>query len=412
MRLLLRHAKIINPATSLETTGDILIQGGIIQAMDSFLDIHDAEIMDCHGRALAPALIDLFALCPEPGDEHASMQDLSAQALRGGVGTVALSPEATPIRDLVAHIRYGHYRARESARCHLHFHGALTRGLEGRELADMGRLKEAGALTACNGLRSISSSRVMHRAMTHAQGLDVLVMHRPEDTELAEGGMAHRGAIATGLGLAGIPTEAETITLARDLQLQQATGAQYHALMLSTASAVQLLTTSNAHTPHVSASVALANLLLDDSLLEGFNTAAKTIPPLRGRDDAAALRHAIMEGTIRHICSGHHPFSPETKALPFAQASHGLHSLPYMLPVLVTLFHKQMGKSLSQALAPASLHNAELLGLPTGRMAVGAPADLVLFDPDAAAGDWMGHPLVGKVLCTFIGGKPAYHSPS
>lgn len=284
--LLFRHARLIQPVAltdmAEELIGDVLVADGVIQQIAPQINVEnhpDIHIIDCHGHALAPALIDGFALCPEPGEEYTSFQQLSEQAIAGGVGTVLVAPEASPMRDLVANLRFAYYRAQDTALCRLLFHGALTRGLAGQELADMGRLQQAGAMSACQGMQPVASTKVMHRAMTHAAGLDILITHRPEDAELAQAGMVHHGMMASRLGLPAIPAEAETIGLARDMQLQAATGARYHALMLSCAESVALLHSTMRLDMPISASVSIANLLFTDMWLEGFNTQAKTIPP-------------------------------------------------------------------------------------------------------------------------------------
>ncbi|HYD86184.1 MAG TPA: dihydroorotase [Vitreimonas sp.] len=419
---LIRNAKLIDPAKNKVEDGAILFDevirdiGNVASAPDG------AEIIDADGLHLAPGLIDMRVTIGEPGAEHKeTFKSAGRAAAAGGVTTMVMMPHTDPIIDdqsLVDYVlrrgpdRSGGVRVLPAA--------ALTKHLDGELMTEIGLMAEAGAVLFTNGDKPIASSRVLRRALSYATGFGALIAHRPEDPSLAEGGVMHEGELAARLGLPGIPAAAEAIMAERDLALAELTGGKLMLDMLSSAQTLPALKRAKERGVAAFASVNVHHLVLNEQDVDGYRTFAKLSPPLRGEDDRTALVHAVSDGLIDVIVSGHDPQQAEDKRLPFEEAAFGAVGLETLLAGALTLHHKG-DVALTTLIRAMTLKPAELLKLPTGRLAKGAPADVILIDlgapfkldSDKLKSKSNNSPfdkklLQGAVKRTFIAGKTVF----
>ncbi|MBY0565414.1 MAG: dihydroorotase [Hyphomonadaceae bacterium] len=419
---LIINAKLIDPAKGKVEDGAILFTETILDigAVKSAPD--GAEIIDADGAHVAPGLIDMRVVIGEPGAEHKeTFKSAGRAAAAGGVTTLVMMPNTAPVIDdqsLVdfvlrrAPVRAGGVRILPAA--------ALTKGLDGALMTEIGLLAEAGAVMFTNGDRPIADSRVLRRALSYATAFDALVAHRPEDPFLAEGGVMHEGELAARLGLPGIPAAAELIMAERDLTLAELTGGRLFMDMVSSAQTLPALQRAKARGVNAVASVNVHHLVLNENDVDGYRTFAKLSPPLRSEDDRVALADAVRTGLIDVIVSGHDPRPAEDKRLPFEEAAFGAVGLETLLPGALTLHHKgEIG--LNQLFRALTLRPAEILKVPQGRLIKGAPADLALIDigapfkldSDTLKSKSNNSPfdekvLQGAVKRTFVGGKQVY----
>ncbi|MFP4126974.1 MAG: dihydroorotase [Alphaproteobacteria bacterium] len=417
------NARLLDPASRRDETGGVLVVDGVIRELGPAVREapEGAAVVDADGACLAPGLVDLRVHFGEPGEEEKETFDSgSAAALAGGVTSLALLPDTNPPVDDPAMVEYVARRARRARGVKVHPMAALTRRLQGQQLAEIGLLKEAGAVAFTDGPRPIADSRVMRRALAYAGRFGVPVVQRPEDLSLAPEGVMNESALATRLGLAGIPNAAEAILLERDLRLVELTGARYHAAQLSTAEAVAAIRRAKAHGLPVSADVSPHHLMLNELEVEGYRTFAKLRPPLRSEADRRALVEGLADGTLDAIASDHRPQDQDEKRLPFADAEFGTIGVETMLPVALGLVHDGT-LHLLDLLDRLTRAPADLLGLDAGRLEVGRAADLVLFDPErpwrleladlhslAKNTPFENRLVQGKVLRTFVDGRTVY----
>jgi dihydroorotase len=380
------NARLVDPASGLETSGGVLIIGGFIAGLGGAVTRDsapaEARVVDCAGDVVAPGLIDMRAFIGEPGAEHReTIATASAAAAAGGVTTVLARPDTSPAVDEPAVVDFILRRARDTAKVRILPCAALTKGLEGREIAEIGLLAEAGAVAFSDGRRSIANAQVMRRALTYARDFGALVMHVCEDRDLVGEGVMAEGERASRLGLPGVPREAETIMLDRDLRLIGLTGARYHAMFASNSLSVAAMRRAKESGLAVTCGVSINHLTLNEIDVGDYRTFLKLSPPLRAEEERLALVEALAEGTIDVVVSDHDPQDVETKRLPFAEAEAGAIGLETMLSASLRLV--SAGQiSLARMLRAMSTRPAEILGLPGGRLALGAPADLIRFDPD------------------------------
>lgn len=377
------NARLVDPAKGRDEPGGVLVEDGIIRAVGAEVTVPEgAETVDCGGHILAPGLVDMCVTTGEPGHEHReTLASASAAAAAGGVTTMICLPNTTPVIDDVALVDYLGRRARDTAQVRVHTMAALTRGLAGEQMTEIGLLQEAGAVAFSDGPHSIASALVMSRIMRYAADFDALVAHHVEDAELAADGVMHEGEVSTRLGLAGIPAAAEVIMLERDLRLVELTGARYHAALVSSRESVEVVRRARDKGLPVTCGVSAAHLTLNEHDIGAYRTFFKLAPPLRGEDDRAALVQAVADGVIDVIVSAHDPQDPDTKRHPFAEAADGAIGLETLLPAGLSLVHEG-SLSLARLIEATSVVPARLLGLDGGRLEPGAPADLVLIDPD------------------------------
>jgi dihydroorotase len=384
--ILLANARIIDPSRDLDFPGDLLIADGVIRDAKRGIGAagvpEGAEIVDCHGKIVAPGLVDMRAFVGEPGAEHReTLSSASQAAAAGGVTTIISQPATTPAIDDPAVVDFIQRRARDTAIVHVHPMAALTKGLKGNEMSEIGLLKAAGAVAFTDGAMSVVNAQVMRRALTYARDFEALIVHHTEDPDLVGEGVMNEGEFATRLGLIGVPKAAETVMLERDLRLVALTEGRYHAASLTCRESLDVLRRAKNAGHAVTASASINHLTLNEIDVGHYRTFFKMTPPLRAEEDRKALVAALAEGLIDVVMSDHDPQDVEVKRLPFAEAAFGAIGIETMLTAGLRLVHNNEIK-LMTLLKAMSTKPAELLGLPGGTLRSGAPADVVVIDPD------------------------------
>ncbi|OCC01128.1 dihydroorotase [Labrys sp. WJW] len=423
--LLLANALLTDPAARTQQHGGLLIRDGAIADTGPHLTAgavgSDATVLDCEGQVVAPGLIDMRAVTGEPGAEHReTLATASQAAAAGGVTTIVCTPETHPPIDDPAVVDFVLRRARDTAIVHVHAMAALTKGLAGQEMTEIGLLGEAGALAFTDGARSVMNARVMRRTLTYARDFDALIIHHTQDKDLAGDGVMNEGEFANRLGLPGIPAEAEAMLLERDMRLVALTGGRYHAATVTCRASIEVLRRAKKDGLSVTASTSINHVTLNENDIDGFRTFCKVSPPLRHEDDRMALVQAIKDGLVDAIVSDHNPQDVETKRQPFAEAADGAIGLETMLSAGLRLVHDG-SLDLIGLLRALSTRPAEILRLPGGTLAKGASADVIVFDPDVpfvldAAklrsrcknSPFDGARLSGLVSRTFVAGKQVF----
>lgn len=379
-------ARLVDPATGRDGRGSVLIRDRAIADVvwgAAPTPGEGVRRIDGRGLVLAPGLVDLRAFLGEPGAEfRETLGTGSHAAAAGGVTTIVCRPDTDPPIDDPAIIDFIKRRARDKAIVNVLPCAALTKSVAGREITEFGLLLEAGAVAFSDGAKALRNPQVMRRALTYARDFDALIMNHVEDPDLAGGGVMNEGEFASRKGLPGIPLEAETVMLERDIRLALATGGRYHAAMISCAQSLELVRRARAAGARVTCGVSINNLTLNENDVGDYRTFCKVSPPLRHEDDRLAMVAGLAEGVIDVVVSDHDPQDVETKRQPFGEAANGALGIETMLAAALRLVHAgQIG--LPALLAALTARPAGLLGLPCGRLDRGAPADLVLFDPDA-----------------------------
>ncbi len=386
-RTLYHNARLLDPATGLDIKGALLTDGEVIADIGPRLCSNgvppDTDVVDCEGLCLSPGLIDMHVWVREPGAEHQeTMATAGRAAAAGGITTIIAMPNTDPVIDQVALVDFVLRCARETSSVRILPMAAATKGLRGAEMTEFGLLSEAGAVAFTDGDKAISNAQVMRRALSYATTFDALIVQCCEEPDLSRDGVMNEGEIALRLGLAGVSPMAETIMVERDLRLVELTGGRWHAAHLSTASALAALRDGKDRRLNVTGGVAPHSFALNETSIGEYRTFAKTRPVLRSETDRQSVVAAIADGTIDVISSAHCPQDPESKRLPFAQAAFGIIGLETLLPLALELVHNGQ-VPLLKLLATMTCNPAKLLRLDSGRLAKGAPADLIVFDPDA-----------------------------
>jgi dihydroorotase len=380
-----------------------------------------AAVVDCNGHILCPGLIDAQVYTGDPGQEHReTLKTASFAAAAGGVTTIACMPDTEPVIDQVALVDYVQRRARERAVVHVHIIAALTKGLKGQELAEIGLLQRAGAVAFSNGKSSVANTGVMRNALNYSKDFGALIMHPTEDPYLTEGGAMNSSEVSTRLGLKGVSKAAETIVLERDVRLVDITGGRYHASTISCAESLAVVRAAKARGLPVSCGVSINHLTLNENDIGSYRTFFKVRPPLRSEEDRVAMVRALAAGDIDVIVSSHDPQDADMKRRPFAEAADGAIGLETLLAAALRLHHAdEIG--LLPLLRAMTINPAKLLGLPGGRLEKGAPADLLLFDPGqpwvvdreqlrsrSKNSPFDEQKLQGRVLKTMVAGRMVY----
>ncbi|WP_340150200.1 dihydroorotase [uncultured Sneathiella sp.] len=419
------NARLLDPATGTDTLGGLLIKNGTILDWGSHITADalpgGASVEDCGGHCLAPGLVDAHAYLCEPGKEHReTMATAGLAAAAGGVTTINAFAATEPVIDDPAIVEMVMRRAKNTCAVNVCITGALTKGLQGEEMAEIGLLSEAGVVAVSDGQFAIESINLMRRALAYASMFDLPIIVHAEDPALAAGGVITGGRTATFMGLKSIPSCAEAILVERDIRLVKMTGARWHAAHLSTRDALDTIRRAKNDGLKVTAGTAPHYHALNDLELGEYRTFARVSPPLREEEERLAVIEAIKDGTIDVISSQHLPQSADSKRVPFAQAKPGVIGLETMLPVSLRLYHNG-DVDLLRLLHTMTVAPAELLGLEAGRLKKGADADIILFDterPWQVDGDLLkskskntafdGHLLQGRVLKTFVRGTPVF----
>ena len=423
--VLLANARIVDPARDLDAPGDVLISDGVVR--DARRGIGAAgvpegtDVINCAGKIVAPGLIDMRAFVGEPGAGHReTFASASRAAAAGGITTIVCQPDTSPVIDNSATVDFVLRRARDTAIVNIHPMAALTKGMAGKEMTEIGLLKAAGAVAFTDGSASVMNAQVMRRALAYARDFDALIVHYTEDPALVGEGVMNEGEFASRLGLIGVPTAAETVVLERDIRLVALTGGRYHAASVTCRDSLDILRRARDAGLAVTASASINHLTLNENDIGPYRTFLKTAPPLRTEDDRVALVAALASGLIDVAMSDHNPQDVETKRLPFAEAAVGAVGLETMLAAGLRLVHSGEldFKTLFRAM---STRPAELLGLPGGSLRPGAVADVIVVDPDMP---WLLDPadlksqckntpfdearFSGRVTRTIVGGRTVY----
>ncbi|MFO1188829.1 MAG: dihydroorotase [Alphaproteobacteria bacterium] len=414
------NARLLDPATGLDAPGALLIEDEAIadfgpslfsDGVPQGIDVHD-----CGGHCLGPGLVDMRVHLADFGKDHGD----AIAAVAGGITSLVCLPDLTPVIDSAAMVEFVARRARKAGLVKVFPYGAITKGLAGKELAELGLLASAGAVGFTDGANAVVNARIMRQALAYAKGFDRVIVQHPEEPELTAGGVMNEGEISTRLGLPGIPAAAEAVMIERDMRLVALTGARYHAAHVSTAAGADIIRRAKAQGLPVTADTAPPYFSLNETEVGDYRTFTKISPPLRSEDDRLAIIEALRDGTIDAIVSDHMPRHADTKRLPFDQASFGMVGLETLFPLALNLVHDH-GLSFHRVLAALTCVPANILGLDAGKMVRGAPADLIVFDPDQA---WVidtekflsraknspydGCPVRGRVLRTLVDGRVTY----
>jgi dihydroorotase len=423
--ILLANARVVDPSRDFDGPGDVLIADGVVRETRRGIGAagvpEGTDIINCNGKIVAPGLIDMRAFVGEPGFSHReTFASASQAAAMGGITTIICQPDTEPVIDNSATVDFVMRRARDTAIVNIQPMAALTKGLAGQEMAEIGLLKAAGAVAFSDGAKSVTNAQVMRRALTYARDFDALIVHHTEDPNLVGEGVMNEGEFAARLGLMGIPDAAEAVMLERDVRLVALTGGRYHAASVSCIASLEILKRARDAGLAVSASVSINHVTLNENDIGPYRTFLKLSPPLRTEADRKALVQAIASGLVDVIMSDHNPQDVEVKRLPFAEAAFGAVGLQTMLPAALRLIHNQDmdWKTLIRAM---STRPAELLGLPGGGLRAGAPADVIVIDPDTP---WVLDPsdlksqckntpfdearFSGRVVRTIVGGRTVY----
>ncbi|KQT44979.1 dihydroorotase [Devosia sp. Leaf420] len=422
--LLIENARVVDPASGTDQRGAVLIENGRISdlALGGPVGVPDgAEVVNANGLVLAPGLIDMRVFTGEPGWEYReTLASAGEAAAAGGVTSFVMMPDTMPAVDDGAVVDFLVRRAKATAKVNILPAAGITKGLAGADLTEFGLMREAGAVCLTDGRNSIQSTALLRTAMSYAANYDMTIVHHTVDMSLAGEGVMNDGLFATVLGLKGIPREAETIPLSRDLQLAALTGVRYHAAQISTETSVEIVIAAKKRNKRVTAGVSINNLCLNENDIGRYRTYFKLGTPLRSEDDRRAIIEGLRSGVIDTIHSDHDPQDSEVKRQPFAEASNGAIGLETLLASALRLVHSE-DLPLLTILKAMTSRPAEILGLESGRIAKSAPADLILVDLDypwqvsetdlrsrSRNTSFEGARLAGKVMRTIVGGETVF----
>lgn len=420
---LLQNAQLIDPEAGTIENGGLALKDGVISEVGQTISIEasDANVIDCGGKFLAPGLVDIGVKVCEPGERHKeSFKSASLAAAAGGVTTLVTRPDTAPAIDTPETLSFTRRRAQEDSIVKVEAMAALTKGREGREMTEIGFLKDAGAVAFTDCDRVVQNTKVLTRALTYARSLGALVVGHPQEPGLSAGAAASAGKFASLRGLPAVSPMAERMGVDRDIALLEMTGAAYHFDQITTARALPALERAKKNGLDVSAGTSIHHLCLNELDVANYRTFYKVKPPLRSEQDRLATVEAINTGLIDIISSMHTPQDEESKRLPFQEAASGAVGLETLLPAALRLYHERQ-VDLVTLVRAMSLNPAKRLGLNGGRLSVGAPADLMLFDADvpfvldrfSLYSKCKNTPfdearLQGRVLRTFVAGREVY----
>ena len=416
MKTLLTNAKVIDPLTETISDGEVMFEDGIIIPKETA-----DETIDCQGQYVSPGLIDLGVKVGEPGERHKeSYKSAGASAAAGGVTTIVTRPDTIPAIDTPEVLEFIRRRAQEVCPVNVFHMVALTKERAGREMTEIGFLKDAGAIAFTDFNNVVKNSKILSRALSYAKSLDALVIGHPQDPDLSEESSATSGKFASLRGLPSVTPLAERMALDRDMALVELTGVQYHFDQITTARSIPALERAKRNGHKVTAGTSIHHLTLNELDVADYRSFFKLNPPLRSENDRMAIIDAVNSGVIDIVSSFHTPQDEESKRLPFETAAAGAVGLETLLPASLRLFHSQ-SVSLGKLIRTMTLNPAILLNLPSGRITPGAPADLIIFDADtpfildretlkskSKNTPYDGQKLQGKVRRTIVSGKTIF----
>jgi len=428
MRILIKGGRVIDPGR-VNGPADVLIENGKIVAVGQKLDPPAGKadpsttIIDARGKLVLPGLVDLHVHLREPGFEYKdTIQTGTAAAVAGGFTSVCCMPNTSPVNDNQSITEFILEQARLAGNAHVFPVGAITKGSEGKELAEIGELRHAGCVAISDDGQPVMNSLIMRRAMEYALAFDLPVIDHCEDLHLSEGGCMNEGLVSTQLGLPGIPSAAEDVMVARNLALAELTTARLHLAHLSTAGSVRMVRAAKSRGIRVTAEVCPHHFSLTEEAVRGFNTHAKMNPPLRTWQDVQAIKEGLRDGTIDVIATDHAPHAVQDKQQQFAAAPNGIVGLETALPLTLALVEEGF-LSLEAAVAKLTTEPARAFGLSKGSLAPGADADVVVVDPEA---QWevdparfrsksrntpfAGWKVKGRVITTIVAGRVVHDS--
>jgi dihydroorotase len=428
MSLSIYNARLLDPATGLDEIGAIFIERGKIRDISKGkTDPHaDAKAsLDAGGLCLSPGLVDLRVKTGEPGfEQKETLATASRSAIAGGITSFVVMPDTRPVLDDVALIRFIAERAKASAAARIYPAGALTTGLNGEAMAEIGLMAEAGAIAFTNGDIPVANASLMKRAMAYAASLGATIISRPDERALAGSGVMNAGELAARMGLNGMPVEAEWIGAMRDTALAETTGCTLIIDQISSPRTIAIAADARSRGAKVFTTAAAHSFFFNERDVGDYLTYCKVNPPFRDEDTRQELIAALKHGEIDAVVSAHDPQPPEEKRLPFGEAAFGAAGLETVLAAMLSLVHDGP-LTLLEALAPVTCRPSDMLGLPQGRLAKNAPADVILFDPGkpwlcerehllsrSTNSPFDGRRLQGRVLRTFVAGEEVFKHQS
>ncbi len=418
-RLVIANGRLIDPSQSLDRTTNVLIEDGRIAAFDVSPRGSD-QVIDAKGCIVSPGLVDIHTQLREPGcEEDETIETGTAAAIAGGYTSIACTAETDPPIDTPAGVEFVHQKAARAHRCHVFVIACVSKNREGKELAEIGSLVEAGAVAFSDASLPIYNTDLLRRALEYCLMFDRPILNHPEVLDLSRGGVMHEGRTSMVLGLGGMPAEAEDVMVSRDLRLAESTGGRLHLMNISTAGSIELIRRAKNRGIRITAEVAPINFTLTDESLRSFDSHCKLNPPLRSQSDVEACIAGLADGTIDVIASCHAPRASEKKMQELDLAPFGMVSLETTLPLVITKLIEPGHLDWPSALAKLTINPARVLGLNKGTLAIGADADVTIIDPRA---EWTVEPekfrskssntplagmkLRGKAVQVIVGGKP------
>lgn len=425
MKIHIKNGHLVDPANGVDAKQDLYIAAGkIVGVGKAPADFTATRTIDATGLVVAPGLIDLSARLREPGYEHkATLESEMQAAVQGGITSLVCPPDTDPALDEPGLVEMLKHRAKTLNQAHVYPLGALTTGLKGESLTEMAELTDAGCIGFSQADHPILDTTVLLRAMQYAKTFDYTVWLRPQDPHLGRNGVAHSGPVASRLGLSGVPIMSETIPLYTIFELVRATGARVHLCRISSAAGLELVRAAKKEGLPITCDVGAHHVHLTEIDVGFFDANARLTPPLRSQRDRDAIRAALLDGTVDAICSDHTPVDDDEKLLPFGEASPGATGLELLLSLALKWGDEctDSKQALSRAIAKVTTDAARIIGVSAGQLAVGAVADICVFDPAArwtvAASvlasqgkhtPFLGHELTGQVKLTMVAGHIAF----
>jgi dihydroorotase len=424
MSLSIYNARLLDPASGLDETGAIFVDRGKVKDIAIGQTSAHADVkvaIDAGGQCLAPGLVDLRVKTGEPGvEQRETLATASRSAVAGGITSFVVMPDTKPVIDDMALVRFITDRAKTSAAARIYPAGALTTGLKGEAMAEIGLMANSGAVVFTNGDLPVANASILKRAMAYAASLGAIIMSRPDERTLAGSGVMNAGDLAGRMGLPGMPVEAEWIGAMRDTVLAEATGCTLILDQVSTPRTVAFAKAARERGAKVFTTAAAHSFFFNERDVGDYLTYCKVNPPFRDEETRLGLIDALKRGEIDAVVSAHDPQPPEEKRLPFGEAAFGAAGLETVLPAMLSLVHDGP-LTLLEALAPVTCRPADMLGLPQGRLAPNAPADMILFDPGkpwlcerehlrsrSTNSPFDGRRLQGRVMRTFVAGEEVF----